>query len=57
MNVLLYEGFIPECLQALKVAEKVETDIKYSSQRIMMITEVETPEQHITMHTFTVAHV
>lgn len=57
MNVLLYEGFIPECLQALKVAEKVETDIKYSSQRIMMITEVETPEQHITMHTFTMAHV
>ena len=47
-----------DCLQALKVAEKVEAEIKYSSQEVMMITEAETPEQRsLIMCTFTLAHV
>ena len=47
-----------DCLKALKVAEKVEAEIKYSSQEVMMITEAETPEQRsLIMCTFTLAHV
>ena len=47
-----------DCLQAQKVAEKVEAEIKYSSQEVMMITEAETPEQRsLIMCTFTLAHV
>ena len=47
-----------DSLHALSVAEKVEAEIKYSSQEIMMITEAETPEQRsLIMCTFTLAHV
>ena len=41
-------SYSPECLQALKFAEKVEAVIKYSSREVRMITEAETTEQHIT---------
>ena len=63
-------SYSPECLQALKFAEKVEAVIKYSSREVRMITEAETPEQHrmiteaetleqhsLTMYTFTLDHV
>ena len=39
-------SYSPECLQALKFAEKVEAVIKYSSREVRMITEAETTEQH-----------
>ena len=51
-------SYSPECLQALKFAEKVEAVIKYSSREVRMITEAETLEQHsLTMYTFTLDHV
>ena len=54
----LHTGEKIDSLQALNMAEKVEAEIKYSSQEVKMITEAETQEERsLIMCTFTLAHV